>query len=71
MMSVKEASEIIDDFMKECKATNIHLSTELIEALNVAIDELNWRRGADADIAPCEHCQEFDCYGCNYKEGKS
>ena len=32
------------------------------EALDIAIDALEEKS--------CESCQEFDCYGCTYKEGK-
>lgn len=41
------------------------LSTEkdmpqIEEALNMAIEALTER--------PCEKCQEWDCYGCDYKQ---
>ncbi len=34
-MTNEEAKEIIKDFIKDCKANNIYLSSELIEALDM------------------------------------
>ena len=30
--------------------------------------ELKAYREADETTKPCDYCQEFDCYGCVYKE---
>lgn len=34
------------------------------EALDMAIEALS---AQEEDEKPCENCQEFDCYGCDYK----
>ena len=36
------------------------------------IDDLLYavKNGEIIDNKPCDNCQEFDCYGCKYKEDK-
>ncbi len=33
------------------------------------LKELKAYKEADEKTNPCDRCQEFDCYGCVYKEG--
>ena len=62
-MTNKEAIEILRDTPIDIRSTredDIH--TLYATAQGMAIEALQ-----EQDDNPCENCQEFDCYGCEYK----
>ena len=56
-MTKQEALEVIERFGVDSRGY-----PKLKEALDMAIEALQ-----EQDDNPCENCQEFDCYGCEYK----
>lgn len=53
----------IDDLGEAKLDTWYHgIDEDMREALSIAIEALKTAN------SPCDDCQEFDCYGCKYKE---
>lgn len=52
-----------DNFIGE--GCNGNHQKEFIDAINELAVEDNAH-----DVPPCEECQEFDCFGCEYRGGK-
>ena len=64
-MRIIDADSLIkyvkDHFIGE--GCNGNHQKEFIDAINELAAEDNVH-----DVPPCEECQEFDCFGCKYKE---
>ena len=47
------------------------LLAQIAQNLAVIADALADRKSEPETETPCEYCQEFDCYGCDYEQTES